>query len=95
MSDIETKQPRRFQLQAPYAQVRVPAGNVRIGFRNGAWRGCGFKQYAIVTEDQIHPADLEHLLQATFEVGKLETDKFGAKTLVKEKVPMLIELPPA
>jgi hypothetical protein len=97
VSDDQTETsavPRRFQLKAAYAQIRVPNAHLRLGARTTAWRAAGFKRHAIITEDQIHPDDLEHLLKATFDVDRLETDQFGAKRIVREPQPMLVELPP-
>jgi hypothetical protein len=94
MSDgTETAKPRRFQMQAPYAQVRIPRGAWSRPGR-GLWEYCGFKRNVIITEEQIHPDDLQRLLKATFEKPRFETDKYGAKTLVKDRLPFLVELPP-
>lgn len=95
MSDTGTVQaPRRFRLDAPFAQVRV-ANRAPFGPMRGPWTIRGFKQGGVISEDELHPADLEHLLSATFDVyTRIETDAHGAKTLVREKMPMLVELSP-
>ena len=94
MSGTETAQPlKRYQLAAPYAQIRVPNDYIRFGIRTPAWVARGFKQNCIFREDGIHPDDLRHLLQATFEVRELVRDKFGWPNVVKTQQPMLVELP--
>jgi hypothetical protein len=61
----EQPQPRRFQVAAPYIQVRVPNINgTRSGFRVSAWLSMGAKQGKVLSEDEVHPDDLAHLLQA-------------------------------
>jgi hypothetical protein len=84
----EETQLRRFQVVAPFVQVRVPAGLVPVGFSRGAWRISGFKQDHILTEDQIHPDDLAHLLRTTITV---RVTRDGG--VMKEQRPMLVELP--
>lgn len=58
----ETEQPKRYQVKGEYVQVRV-SNNWRIGGMRGAWVVLGFKRHALLTEGQVHPDDLAHVVR--------------------------------
>lgn len=83
MSDAgeETAQPRKWRIAAPYVQFRRKnTENRRFGTRISPWIIEGGHQNAIISEELVHPDDLQHLLRKTL------TPALGGG-------PMLVEAP--
>ena len=83
----ESTQARRFQIVAPYVQFRR-RNTLGLGPFKGAWAVWGGKQNSIIDEDDIHPDDLAHLLQARRRVHVTVNGQ-----LSREFRPLLVELP--
>ena len=92
MSDAETEEaPRFFRLAAPYAQIRVINRQPTYQQR-GPWVARGATYGAVLSTEDVHPKDIEHLSRAVMTVRHFETDRYGTKILVREQVPMIVPI---
>lgn len=92
MSETSDEAPRLYKFMGAYGQVRVRNTHPTVQMRS-PWVSRGVKQFAVLSSADVHPRDLAHLLQATISVHRLETDRYGAKSIVTEQAPMLEEIP--
>ena len=86
MSETTEETPQFFQFRGAYGQVRMVNRYPTFRMRS-PWIACGVKYNAVLSSDECHPADIQHLLQATTPVRVMRDGR-----IVREEQPLLVPI---
>ncbi len=89
MNERSDETPQLYKFMGAYGQVRMRNRQPTTQLRS-PWIARGVKQYAILSSEDCHPADITHLQRATVTVRSMRDGQ-----IVTEEQPMLVPIDPA